>query len=63
MVATQSPTAGMKLYVDGALVGTNGQTQPQGYTGYWRVGGDTSWGGSSPSSTAPWTRSRSTPRR
>ena len=35
----------MKLYVDGALVGTNPQTQAQGYTGYWRVGGDNTWGG------------------
>ncbi|WP_344018859.1 PKD domain-containing protein, partial [Microlunatus capsulatus] len=47
MVATQDPTAGMRLYVDGVLVGTNGQTSNQGYTGYWRIGGDTSWGGNS----------------
>ncbi len=47
MVATQNPTDGMKLYVDGALVGTNGQTDAQSYTGYWRVGGDTAWGGDS----------------
>jgi len=33
----------MKLYVDGSLVGTNAQTSAQSYTGYWRVGGDTSW--------------------
>ncbi|HEY3438539.1 MAG TPA: LamG-like jellyroll fold domain-containing protein [Actinotalea sp.] len=44
MVATQSSTDGMKLFVDGALVGTNGQTSAQDYTGYWRVGGDTTWG-------------------
>ena len=37
----------MKLYVDGVLVGTNPQTQAQDYTGYWRVGGDTTWGGNS----------------
>ena len=43
MVATQS-AAGMALYVDGALVGTNPQTAAQSYTGYWRVGGDTTWG-------------------
>ncbi|MDM7830695.1 PKD domain-containing protein [Cellulomonas edaphi] len=43
LVATQS-SAGMKLYVDGVLRGTNPQTQAQGYTGYWRVGGDTTWG-------------------
>ena len=38
----------MKLYVDGVLVGTNPQTSAQDYTGYWRVGGDNTWGGSSP---------------
>jgi PKD repeat protein len=48
MVATQSSTDGMKLYVDGVLVGTNSQTQAQDYTGYWRVGGDSDWGGDSP---------------
>lgn len=46
MVATQGAN-GMVLYVDGSSVGTNPQTQAQPYTGYWRVGGDTSWGGSS----------------
>ena len=43
VVATQGP-AGMALYVDGALVGSNPQTSAQGYDGYWRVGGDSSWG-------------------
>lgn len=43
MVATQSTTDGLKLYVDGNLVGTNGATGAQSYTGYWRVGGDSSW--------------------
>ena len=43
MVATQS-SDGMRLYVDGTLRATNGQTQAQGYTGYWRIGGDTTWG-------------------
>lgn len=47
MVATQGP-AGMAMYVDGVQVGTNPQTQAQGYNGYWRVGGDTTWGSSSP---------------
>ncbi len=47
MVATQS-SDGMKLYVDGALVGTNAQAGAQSYTGYWRVGGDTSWDGVPP---------------
>ena len=47
VVATQGPD-GMSMYVDGVLVGTNPQTQAQGYTGYWRVGGDNTWGSSSP---------------
>ena len=38
----------MKLYVDGALVGTNPQTEAQDYTGYWRVGGDNHLGLGSP---------------
>jgi hypothetical protein len=46
MVATQG-FDGMKLYVDGQLVATNAQTQSQSYTGYWRVGGDSDWGGDS----------------
>src|SRR3954453_21383926 len=46
MVASQG-SDGMNLYVDGVLVGTNPQTQAQDYTGYWRVGGDTTWGGNS----------------
>jgi len=43
MVATQS-SAGMVLYVDGVSVGTNGQTQAQDYSGYWKVGSDNTWG-------------------
>ena len=46
-VASQS-AAGIRLYVDGALVGTNPQTGAQAYSGYWRAGGDTTWGSSSP---------------
>ncbi|MGL5810630.1 MAG: PKD domain-containing protein [Nocardioides sp.] len=46
-VASLSPTAGMKLYVDGALVGTNPNTGAQNFLGYWRVGSDTVWSGSS----------------
>lgn len=42
VVATQG-SDGMKLYVDGALVGVNAQTSQQPYSGYWRVGGDSSW--------------------
>ncbi len=45
VVATQSSTEGMKFYVDGALVGTNGQTGAQSYDGYWRIGGDNHWAG------------------
>jgi len=47
VVAMQS-SAGMKLYVDGALVGTNPQTGAQDYSGYWRIGSDPTWGSSSP---------------
>lgn len=47
VVATQS-SAGMVLYVDGVQVGTNPQTAAQNYTGYWRIGGDNTWGSSSP---------------
>ncbi|MEW9534407.1 LamG-like jellyroll fold domain-containing protein [Microbispora sp. NPDC049125] len=39
LVASQGP-GGMKLYVDGVLTGTNPQTGAEGFTGYWRVGGD-----------------------
>ncbi len=47
LVATQGPS-GMALYVDGQLVATNADTQAQAYAGYWRVGGDSDWGGDSP---------------
>ena len=46
VVATQS-RQGLALYVDGTLVGTNPQSAAQAYTGYWRVGGDSVWDGSS----------------
>ncbi|WP_328718819.1 DNRLRE domain-containing protein [Streptomyces sp. NBC_00247] len=39
MVATQGP-AGMVLYVDGTVAGTNAATGNRSYDGYWRVGGD-----------------------
>jgi hypothetical protein len=39
VVATQGPS-GMALYVDGALIGSNGVTGNQSYNGYLRVGGD-----------------------
>lgn len=44
VVGTLSP-AGMVLYVDGARVGSRvDTTTAQGYTGYWRVGGDNQGG-------------------
>ncbi|WP_253259321.1 PKD domain-containing protein [Subtercola boreus] len=46
VVASQS-SGGLKLYVDGVLIGTNPQTQAQPYDGYWRIGGDNTWGSSS----------------
>ena len=48
VVATQGSPDGMKLYVDGGLVGTNPQTSAQNFTGYWKIGGDNTWGSSSP---------------
>ncbi|MFT4225559.1 PKD domain-containing protein [Micropruina sp.] len=47
VVATQS-SDGMRLYVDGVLAGTNPQNSAEGTTGYWRVGGDNTWGSTSP---------------
>jgi PKD repeat protein len=44
VVATQGAD-GMRFYVDGQLAGSNAQTAAQPYTGYWRVGGDSSWEG------------------
>lgn len=38
----------MKLYVDGALQGTNPQTGAQDYAGYWRIAGDNVWNGTDP---------------
>ncbi|SDF27038.1 PKD domain-containing protein [Blastococcus aurantiacus] len=40
---------GMTMYLDGRLVGQRSDaTGAQAYNGYWRVGGDTAWAGSSP---------------
>jgi PKD repeat protein len=39
VVASQGP-AGMALYVDGSLVGSNAVTTAIPYNGFWRVGGD-----------------------
>lgn len=44
-LVAQQDASGMKLYVDNELVGTNAQTSAQSFTGYWRIGGDTTWGG------------------
>ena len=41
VTATFSPTTGMRLYVDGALVGTAAASSAEVYTGYWRIGYDT----------------------
>jgi large repetitive protein len=46
VVSTQGAD-GMKLYVDGSLAGTNPQASSQAYDGYWRIGGDNTWGSSS----------------
>lgn len=50
VVSTMSPTTGMRLYVDGALVASNGSyTAPENFTGYFRIGYDTvsGWPGAS----------------
>ncbi|MGC5224154.1 PKD domain-containing protein [Micromonospora sp. DT81.3] len=53
-VAQLSPTAGMQLYVDGALVASDATATASArpITGYWRVGGDTvsGWPGAPSSS-------------
>ncbi len=60
VVATFSSSTGMALYVDDQLIGTNPNTTPQSYNGYWRVGGDNlngwnldPWGGNSQGTTQP----------
>ena len=48
VTATFSPATGMRLYVDGALVGTASAPYAEDYIGYWRIGYDTlatSWPG------------------
>nr|WP_241429114.1 LamG domain-containing protein [Agrococcus sp. ARC_14] len=44
VVGQQSPS-GMQLYVDGQLIGSNSIATAEAYTGYWRLGGDTTWVG------------------
>jgi PKD repeat protein len=46
VVATMS-SAGMRLYVDANLIGANTATFGQNFAGYWRVGGDATWGSTS----------------
>ncbi len=41
VTATYSPATGMRLYVNGALVGSAAVSAAENYTGYWRVGFDT----------------------
>ncbi|MEV7631667.1 PKD domain-containing protein [Microbacterium sp. NPDC089318] len=43
VVATQGPS-GMRLYLDGTLMGQNPNSQAENYTGFWHVGGDVTWG-------------------
>lgn len=43
LVGTRGPE-GMALYVDGVRVGLNGVSGSVSYTGYWRVGWDTTSG-------------------
>ncbi|MBI5161880.1 MAG: PKD domain-containing protein, partial [Micrococcales bacterium] len=41
VVATLSPTEGLRLYVDGQLASSNtGPSSAEAFSGYWRVGGD-----------------------
>jgi signal peptidase I len=46
-VGTMSPTAGLRLHLDGVLVGTNTNTVTQQWAGYWRIGWESlsSWPG------------------
>ncbi len=48
-VVTTFDGSGMRLYVDGVLNGSDPNTSAQGYTGYWKLGGDNTWGGNSSS--------------
>ena len=43
LVTTKTPSA-MRIYVDGAQVASGGPAVAEDFTGYWRVGGDTTWG-------------------
>ncbi|WP_150307656.1 PKD domain-containing protein [Planctomonas psychrotolerans] len=45
VVATQAAN-GLRLYVDGELLGTHPANRSDSYAGYWRIGGDNTWGSS-----------------
>ncbi|MGO4956995.1 PKD domain-containing protein [Luteococcus sp. Sow4_B9] len=45
VVGSMGPN-GMQLFLDGELVGSNGNTRAEDFSGFWRVGGDSSWSGS-----------------
>jgi PKD repeat protein len=44
-LVAQQDSSGMKMYVDTELVGSNAVSGAQNFTGYWRIGGDNTWGG------------------
>lgn len=44
-VVAQQSAAGMALFIDGVLAASNSVTGAQDYSGYWRVGGDSTWEG------------------
>ena len=44
-VAATQGADGMKLYVDGVLVASNAATDARNYVGYWRLGSDRTFGG------------------
>lgn len=46
VAATFSTASGMKLYLDGILVGSNTLNNITDYNGYWLIGGMRSWGNS-----------------
>lgn len=46
VVATQG-SAGMKLWVDTQLIGSNSMAGSENYRGYWRIGADRTWGSTS----------------
>ncbi|WP_372966766.1 PKD domain-containing protein [Microbacterium sp.] len=44
-VVAQQSANGMQLFVDGTEVASNGVATADQYSGYWRLGGDTTWEG------------------